>query len=605
MRKVLGTLLAFVALSLSAETLEQFDAKLLDELTALDPGAVDIWNHANAARAAEQHEVAVKLYADVYQRVPKFVHALRRQAGEELALGQRDLALQHSREAVEIERSAENLARLAESLITVKDGKPASADLIEAKRLATESVKKKPNDGYPHSVLAQVAMYSDDFETFKRETERLEVLEPKAMQTHMARVSVAASEGDWSEAFAALERAHKFGLPDAEYKRIRKNLESDVPLYVRWRKPAMLALAIWFGGFALLLLAGAVLSGVAVRAARRPPQQLTKNATGLSSAMRRIYSAVLFLSCIFYYISIPIVILLVLAAGGGIIYACFAMGRIPVKLVLGVVVIVGVTVVSMIKSLFVRRDDEEPGMRLDLSKHPRLRALLEEVAKRIGTRPVDQVYLTPGTDVAVMQRGKGRRERALVLGIAALDGMKIRPLKAVLGHEYGHFTNKDTAGGAFALSVRGSLHATAYGLATGGAAAWYNPAWLFVNGFHRVFLRISEGASRLQEVLADRWAAFAYGADAFEAGPASRHRAQRALQRAHRRHAQRSHEAEAAAGESVHVPARAECEGRRPRQSRRRSAQPQSVGVRQPSAGGGAIRDHPHAAESHAARRAG
>jgi hypothetical protein len=39
-----------------------------------------------------------------------------------------------------------------------------------------------------------------------------------------------------------------------------------------------------------------------------------------------------------------------------------------------------------------------------------------------------------------------------------------------------------------------------------------------VIGFQRVFLRISQGASRLQEVLADRWAAFAYGPDFFEQG---------------------------------------------------------------------------------------
>jgi len=58
----------------------------------------------------------------------------------------------------------------------------------------------------------------------------------------------------------------------------------------------------------------------------------------------------------------------------------------------------------------------------------------------------------------------------------------------------------------------------AVGLAQRGAAAWYNPAWLFLNGFYRVFLRISQGASRLQEVLADRWAASIYGAAAFEEG---------------------------------------------------------------------------------------
>lgn len=55
-------------------------------------------------------------------------------------------------------------------------------------------------------------------------------------------------------------------------------------------------------------------------------------------------------------------------------------------------------------------------------------------------------------------------------------------------------------------------------LAEGGAATWHNPAWWFVNGFHRVFLRISQGASRLKEVLADRWAAFTYGAASSERG---------------------------------------------------------------------------------------
>ena len=102
--------------------------------------------------------------------------------------------------------------------------------------------------------------------------------------------------------------------------------------------------------------------------------------------------------------------------------------------------------------------------------------------------------------------------------MAVLDGMKLGPFKAILAHEYGHFSNKDTAGGGFALAVRRSLINMAQGLGAGGVAQWYNPAWLFLNGFYRVFLRISQGASRLQEVLADRWAAFSYGAEAFERG---------------------------------------------------------------------------------------
>jgi hypothetical protein len=123
-----------------------------------------------------------------------------------------------------------------------------------------------------------------------------------------------------------------------------------------------------------------------------------------------------------------------------------------------------------------------------------------------------------------MERGgllaqlRGGSERCLILGVGVLDGMKLGPFKAIMAHEYGHFSNKDTAGGGFALAVRRSLFRMAQHLAEGGAAAWYNPAWLFLIGFHKVFLRISQGASRLQEVLADRWAAFTYGAKAFEEG---------------------------------------------------------------------------------------
>jgi Zn-dependent protease with chaperone function len=506
--------------SLSAESLKHFDVRVEQQLHALDPRAVPVWRAANEARAQQKHEDAARLYAQVFSRVPSFVHALRRQAGEELEMGRRDLALQHGRTALDMERSSENMAMLAAALITFKDdSKPSKAELDEAKRLASEAARKNPGEAYPQNVLAAIAIESENLDMLRSATEKLEVIAPDEPGTHLYRMTIAASEGNWGDARSALERAKAAGLNGKAYLEMKHNLDAATPFYIRWFKPAAMAIAGWIGGFALLLGAGAVLSTIALRAARRTPQQMSGSAAGLSSGVRRAYSAVLTLSCLFYYASIPIVIILVLAAGGGIVYACFALGRIPVKLVIMVVVVAAVTVWSMIKSLLHRPEDVDPGTKLDLAKEPKLHALLQDVAKRIGTRPVDNVYLTPGTNVAVMERGKRKpKERCLILGLGALDGLKVRPLKAILGHEYGHFSNRDTAGGAFALSVRNSLGATAYGLATGGAAAWYNPAWLFVNGFNRVFLRISEGASRLQEVLADRWATFAYGADAFEAG---------------------------------------------------------------------------------------
>ncbi|HUR83565.1 MAG TPA: M48 family metalloprotease [Thermoanaerobaculia bacterium] len=499
---VLAVLLSWCVVAF-AETPAEFDARIEKELAAQDAQAVSMWKQANAAREADRHADAVALYEKVYGRVPTFVHALRRQAAEELRADRKDLALAHGRQAVEQERSDENLTTLAMIMLATK------TDASEAAKLAREATVLDPEDSYAWFMLAQAGQELGDLDMIREATVRLESLAPKDLQTHMLRAVLAVNDGDYDEANAAVVRAKSFGLPQQDYESALQWVQSTKPFYVRWWKPAVFGLLGWFAGFGVMLLAGAILSRMALRAAERTDD--------LSLTVRRLYRIVLGICCAFYYASIPIVIAFVLALSGGIIYATFVLGHIPVKLVILAVCVAGVSVWSMLKSLFIRAKDEDPGLRLELEHEPKLRALLDSVAAKIGTHAVDNVYLTPSTDVAVMERKRGK-ERCLILGVAALDGLAVRPFKSILGHEYGHFSNRDTAGGAFALSVRRSLMATAIGLAQGGVATWYNPAWLFVNAFHRLFLRISEGASRLQEVLADRWAVFAYGADAFEAG---------------------------------------------------------------------------------------
>ncbi|MRG95938.1 M48 family metallopeptidase [Polyangium spumosum] len=237
-----------------------------------------------------------------------------------------------------------------------------------------------------------------------------------------------------------------------------------------WGATILYGLLGWLAGLAALLGLGALLSELTLRAATAAPTSADTNTTGADRWLRRIYGVVLWACCAFTLLSSWV----------------------------------------MLKSFFFRPKESEPGDKLDLAEHPKLRGVLEEVAGRIGTRPVDSVYMTPATEVGVLERGgllrqlTGRTERCLVLGAGVLDGFPIGAFKAILAHEYGHFHNEDTAGGGFALAVRRSVLT--------------NPAWLCERGLHKVFLRISQGASRLQEVLADRWAAFAYGAEAFTEG---------------------------------------------------------------------------------------
>jgi len=496
--------------------------------------AAAVFAQANVARAKNNHALARDLYARVHEMAPTFSHAVRREGSEELALDHHEPAIALYRQALALETSAANLAALASGLATPVGGHPApETERKEALDLARRATQLEPDDFFAQATLAQTAIVNDDLALLQATSDRLVALAPEEPSGYFSRAISQASRGELDAAEASLAQAHAHGLPAEEYKSLQEAIENARPWYSRFLGPVLLFLAAWAAGFLLLFSSGWALSRATLRAAQRVPSQASGEATQGDLRLRRIYRGVLWLSCLYYWLSMPVVALLVLAAGGGVLYGILAMGYIPIKLVIVIVILLFVTLRAMAKGLFARGGDEDPGLRLEPDEEPRLRDLLHEVAAKIGTRPVDRIYLTPGTDLAVMERGgllrqfRGATERCLILGVGVLDGLPIGPFKAILAHEYGHFSNRDTAGGGFSLQVRRSVRTMAFHLAQHGAATWYNPAWLFVNGFHRVFLRISQGASRLQEVLADRWATFAYGAAAFERG--LRHVVERAI----------------------------------------------------------------------------
>ena len=103
-------------------------------------------------------------------------------------------------------------------------------------------------------------------------------------------------------------------------------------------------------------------------------------------------------------------------------------------------------------------------------------------------------------------------------GAGVLEGFEQGAFRAVLAHEYGHFAHRDTAGGDVALRVRHGMMNFAIALAKAGFAVWWNLAFQFLRLYDLLFRRISHGATRLQEVLADRVAIQHYGLEAFRNG---------------------------------------------------------------------------------------
>src|SRR5262249_22083716 len=155
---------------------------------------------------------------------------------------------------------------------------------------------------------------------------------------------------------------------------------------------------------------------------------------------------------------------------------------------------------------------------------PGLWDLTGEVARDIGTRPVDEIRITSGTELAVYERGsmkeraQDRAHRILILGVGLLNDFKQNAFRAALAHEYGHLSHRDTAGGDVALRVNHHMASFANAMILARQAVAWNIGFQFLRLYHFIFRRISHGATRLQEMLADKVAVLTYGAEAFEEG---------------------------------------------------------------------------------------
>lgn len=303
--------------------------------------------------------------------------------------------------------------------------------------------------------------------------------------------------------------------------------------------PGLLEYGLWtLGGFValyavwMLLMAGvgALLAG---RTRGDRALQLLQGADELivggqvartrhESSLARFYVVALFASLILFYLSVPFLILGLLAGTGLLLYLVFMLPRIPVKLI-AIIVVVGLGGAwAVFKSIFARPSKGSFGLPKTAEQCPRIYEALNEVAQRVDTEPVHEVYLAPGSAIGVHQEGRGPfgifgvKRRVLTLGVSTLRFLTVGELKAILAHEYAHFSHQDTFYSRFIYQVTLSIQEALQGMArTGGGFNYVNPFLWFLILYHKAYSLLSAGFSRSREFLADRMAAGLYGSDVF------------------------------------------------------------------------------------------
>jgi Zn-dependent protease with chaperone function len=423
-----------------------------------------------------------------------------------------------------MERSPENLISLAQ-MVAYPDGNTQATE--EQKRSAYDLAKEanehdEGSDFRYAAIMGQLALDLKDQPGFREATESLAHNYPDQTITHYYCGIRFAMEENWIASEDEIKKAERMGFPEQTAQTLLDSGIHKRAVASRAIRYSIYLLGLWGSGLLLLFIASKLCSSLTLSSIRRADPNLAISRR--ERILRRCYRGLILLAGTYYYISLPFVIFLVLAVSGSIVYGFLILGYIPVKLVLIVVAAAIITVYKMVGSLFVRPNDDEPGRRLRQEEAPGLWNLTREVAKKLETRPFDQIRICPGTEMAVYERGsyqdrrKDLTRRTLVLGLGLIPGFDQEKFRSVVAHEYGHLSHRDTAGGEVALRVKEDMVKFAYAMAEARQAVWWNIGFQFLRLYHFVFRRISHGATRLQEVLADRAAARLYGPRTFEEG---------------------------------------------------------------------------------------
>jgi tetratricopeptide (TPR) repeat protein/Zn-dependent protease with chaperone function len=394
----------------------------------------------------------------------------------------------------------------------------------EALELARQQMSSDVNDPLPWVAAAKFSLEDEDDESFRTAADSLAARFPDDKFSHYFQGIAATHDGDWSKAEASLRRAQELGIPGENVAQWLKTAIDNQRWVWQYAWIVLWALVGWIACLAVLYLAGKLLCRSTLRSlatsqfAHPSPWQRT-----LGSA----YRTVILLAGLFYFLSLPVLVVISIAAPLAVCYALLHVPAISLWLIaLVVVVSIGsiLTALSGIMACFVPLDRRLPGRQIPKNENVKLWQLVQEVAKRVDTKPVDVIWLAPSAVIGVFERGgflrrlMNRSERVLILGAATLEGFSQRALRSVLAHEYGHFHHGDTAGGDIALRVNHAMDSFAESLIARGKVRWWHLAVQFLRFYYVLFNRLTFGASRLQEIMADRIAVTAYGPAAFEEG---------------------------------------------------------------------------------------
>gem|GEM_PF-2041123 len=415
------------------------------------------------------------------------------------------------------------------SAVTALERANAPTDAInkyrtQAMSMARTQVSQNVNTPDPYIAVAKFSLEGQNEAEFRRVTQTMEQRFPDHQHTHYFKGMRAIKDQDWKTAEIELKKAKAKGLPDEALSDWLKMVIDRQKIIWDFAYYTVYAILGWLLGLLVLYLVGKAFSKSTLKSLRmRHPTDIS----GGQRMLRRMYGVVVALAGLYYYISMPMLLITSIALPLSLAYALLMLPvmnffLIFIVLTLGVGGIV--TALTAIITCFMSTKRKLEGKSLTRHEHPDLWAFVDDIAREVGTRTVDEILLMPTDELFVFEKGStlrkmlGRGRRVLVIGTAVLEDLTQQCLRSILAHELGHFSHGDTAGGNIAVDVFDAMSNFAEALSNRKKIRKWDLAIHFLRLYHFLLRRLMAGARRLQEIHADIVAARCYGVKAFQQG---------------------------------------------------------------------------------------
>ncbi|MFT3949804.1 MAG: M48 family metallopeptidase [Agriterribacter sp.] len=172
-----------------------------------------------------------------------------------------------------------------------------------------------------------------------------------------------------------------------------------------------------------------------------------------------------------------IVYLLLVAASVALAIACFYLGiaiivalprLITIILGLGLIAVGGSVIFFLVKFIFAVSKNENPGrVEIKEADQPCLFALIRELTQQTNTQFPKKIFLSPEVNACVFYNSSFWSmflpvRKNLEIGLGLVNSVNVSEFKAVMAHEFGHFSQRSMKLGSFTYNVNRVIYNMLY-----------------------------------------------------------------------------------------------------------------------------------------------